>query len=161
MLTQWPPAKARHCVVLLVRLRRALAAAKKAAAKPAALPPTGKKAVPAKKAAAAAPAATPPAPGVEYELVWESKELERSDLNIPDGANTNVKGSISLDKGRLPAEVDHRHYFREEVFAGLSWQPRGKTVEEAYAKCHLVLKGISHGEFDVPISHTMGTDSKR
>lgn len=144
----------------VVPLRRALAAAKKAAAKPAALPPTGKKAVPAKKAAAAAPAATPPAPGVEYELVWESKELERSDLNIPDGANTNVKGSISLDKGRLPAEVDHRHYFREEVFAGLSWQPRGKTVEEAYAKCHLVLKGISHGEFDVPISHTMGTDSK-
>lgn len=139
-------------------LRRALAAAKKAAAKPAAPPPAAKKAASAKKAAAAAP--TAPAPGVTYELVWESKELERSDLNIPDGANTNVKGSISLDKGRLPAEVDHRHYFREEVFVGLSWQPRGKTVEEAYAKCHLVLKGISHGEFDVPISHTMGTDSK-
>jgi HKD family nuclease len=140
----------------VVPLRRALAAAKKAAAKPAAPPPAAKKAAPAKKAVAAAPVA----PGVEYELVWESKELERSDLNIPDGANTNVKGSISLDKGRLPAEVDHRHYFREEVFAALGWQPRGKTVEEAYAKCHLVLKGISHGEFDVPISHTVGTDSK-
>ena len=143
-------------------LRRALAATKKTAVKPAELSPAAKKAASAKKALAPAPTLPlpPPAPGVQYQLVWESKELERSDLNIPDGANTNVKGSISLDKGRLPAEVDHRHYFREEVFAELSWQPRGKTVEEAYAKCHLVLKGISHGEFDVPISHTMGTESK-
>lgn len=130
-------------------LRRALAAS----------PPPTTKAPPGKKTATT-PSSPSPSPGIEYELVWESKELERSDLNIPDGANTKVKGSISLDKGRLPAEVDHRHYFREEVFAGLSWQPRGKTVEEAYAKCHLVLKGISYGEFDVPISHTMGTDSK-
>ncbi|MFM7848877.1 MAG: phospholipase D family protein [Rubrivivax sp.] len=142
----------------VIPLRRALAAAK-----PAAPPPAGKTVAPAKKAATAPPAAPPlppSAPGVEYELVWESKELKRSDLNIPDGANTNVKGSISLDKGRLPAEVDHRHYFREEVFAALVWQPRGKTVEEAYAKCHLVLKGVSHGEFDIPISHTVGTDSE-
>lgn len=146
----------------VVPLRRALVAAKKAAAKPAAAPapaPAAKKKAPAKKATAA-PATVPLATGVEYELVWESKELRRSDLNIPDGANTNVKGSISLDKGLLPAEVDHRHYFREEVFAELTWQPRGKTVEEAYAKCHLVLKGISYGEFDVPISHTVGTESE-
>lgn len=147
----------------VVPLRRALAAAKKAAAKPAAQPPAAKKAAPAKKAAAA-PAATllshPPSTGVEYELVWESKGLTRRDLNIPDGKNTNSTGSISLDKGLLPAEVDHRHYFREEIFPDLSWGPSNTaTVEEAYTKFQLVLKGISYGEFDLRIAHTKGTTS--
>ena len=146
----------------VVPLRRALAAAKKAVAKPAIPPPTAKKAAPAKKAAAAAapPSSPPPAPGVEYELVWESKGLTRRDLNIPDGKNTNSTGSISLDKGLLPAEVDHRHYFREEIFPGLAWGPsNAATVEEAYTKFQLVLKGISYGEFDLRIAHTKGTTS--
>lgn len=146
----------------VVPLRRALIAAKKTAAKPGPVSaPVVKKTAGAKKVVTTASLpSTSPAIGVEYELVWESKELSRSDLNIPKGENTNVKGSISLDKGLLPAEIDHRHYFREEVFAALAWEPRGKTVEEAYAKCQLVLKGVSYGEFDVPISHTKGTTSK-
>jgi HKD family nuclease len=140
-------------------LRRALVAAKKAA-KPAAPAPAAKKAAHAKKAAAA-PVAPLPAPGVAYELVWESKALTRRDLNIPDGTNTNSTGSISLDKGLLPADVDHRHYFREEIFPDLSWGPSRKaTVEEAYTKFQLVLKGISYGEFDLRMAHTMGTASK-
>lgn len=143
-------------------LHRAIAAAKKAAAKPAAPPPVAKKVAAAKKAAAApvAPPSPPPVPGVEYELVWESKGLTRRDLNIPDGKNTNSTGSISLDKGLLPAEVDHRHYFREEIFPDLSWGPsNAATVEEAYTKFQLVLKGISYGEFDLRIAHTKGTTS--
>lgn len=146
----------------VVPLRRALAAAKKAAAKPAAPPPVAGKVAPAKKVAAtpAAPPSPPPAPGVEYELVWESKGLMRRDLNIPDGKNTNSTGSISLDKGLLPAKVDHRHYFREEIFPDLAWKPSNtKTVEEAYTKFQLVLKGISYGEFDLRIAHTKGTTS--
>lgn len=143
----------------VVPLRRALTAAKKAAAKPATPPPTAKKAAPAKKAAAAPPS-PPPVPGVEYELVWESKSLTRRDLNIPDGKNTNSTGSISLDKGLLPAEVDHRHYFREQIFPDLAWGPSNTaTVEEAYTKFQLVLKGISYGEFDLRIAHTKGTSS--
>jgi HKD family nuclease len=146
----------------VVPLHRSLAAAKKAAAKPAAPPPVAKKAATAKKAAAApaAPPSPPAAPGVEYELVWESKALTRRDLNIPDGKNTNSTGSISLDKGLLPAGVDHRHYFREEIFSDLSWGPsHTATVEEAYTKFQLVLKGISYGEFDLRIAHTKGTTS--
>jgi HKD family nuclease len=142
----------------VVPLRRALIAAKKAA-KPAAPAPAAKKAAHAKKAAAA-PVAPLPAPGVAYELVWESKALTRRDLNIPDGTNTNSTGSISLDKGLLPADIDHRHYFREEILPELSWRPsRTETVEEAYAKFHLVLRGISYGEFDLRIAHTKGTTS--
>lgn len=146
----------------VVPLRRALAAAKKAAAKPAAPPAAAKKGASAKKAAAApaAPPSPPPAPGVEYERVWESKGLTRRDLNIPDGNNTNSTGSISLDKGLLPPEVDHRHYFREEIFSNLAWGPSNTaTVEEAYTKFQLVLKGISYGEFDLRIAHTKGTTS--
>lgn len=56
--------------------------------------------------------------------------------------------------------VDHRHYFREEIFPDLSWGPSNtKTVEEAYTKFQLVLKGISYGEFDLRIAHTKGTTS--
>ena len=129
-------------------------AAQKAAAKPAAPPPAAKKVAPAKKAAAAAPVA-PPAPGVAYERVWESTELKKRDLNIPDGKNTKPTGSINLDKGRLPDGVDFQRYFRNVVFSGLAWTPTGKaTVDEAFAKFQLVLKGISYGEFDLRIGHT-------
>jgi hypothetical protein len=120
------------------------------------------------KSAAAAPVAPlavglpiPTAAGVQFELVWESKSLTRRDLNVPDGANTNKTGSISLDKGLLPLDVDHRHYFRETIFNQLNWCATNKaTTEEAYAKFHLVIKGISFGEFDLRIGHTIGMDSK-
>jgi len=135
-------------------LRRALKKAK-AAAKP-------KVAKPAKAVAGTAPAPKPipKAAGVQFELVWESKPLSLRDLNIPDGSNTNKSGSMSLDKGLLPADVDHRHYFREDIFNQLSWSvTNAKTTEEAHAKFHLVIKGISYGDFDLRIGHTMGTAS--
>lgn len=121
-------------------LKKALAAAKKAVPKPA---PKGKAAAP-----------SPAVVGVEFELVWESKALTRRDLQIPTAASTHKTGSINLDQGLLPKEVDFQTYFYDDVFAALSWHPRSPTVDEAFARCALVLKGISHGEFDVPISHT-------
>lgn len=136
-------------------LRRALKKAK-AAAKP--------KATKAAKAVANAvqvPKLIPKAAGVQFELVWESKPLASRDLNIPDGSKTNKTGSMSLDKGLLPPDVDHRHYFREEIFNQLSWSVTNtKTTEEAHAKFHLIIKGLSYGEFDLRIGHTIGTDSK-
>jgi HKD family nuclease len=139
-------------------LRRSIVAAKKVAAKNA-TPLAAKKAA---KTSSKAPTVLPsPAPGVEYELVWESKALIRRDLNIPDGKNTNSTGSISLDKGLLSPEIDHRHYFREDIFPSLLWGPSNTTtVEEAYTKFQLVLKGISYGEFDLRIAHTKGITSK-
>ncbi|WP_181902749.1 phospholipase D-like domain-containing protein [Lysobacter soli] len=145
-------------------------AASQVAAAAASAPTTAATTATAAPAPAAAAAATvapvaaptpPPASGVEYELVWESKPLTRRDLNIPDGKNTNQTGSVNLDKGLLPDDVDQRHYFREEIFPTLTWGPsRTATVEEAYAKFQLVVKGISYGEFDLRVAHTMGTTSK-
>lgn len=137
-------------------IRRALAKAKAAAKiKPPAKKPSG-----AKKGAAAEPQKVAAAVGVEFELVWESKPLTRRDLTIPDEKVTNPTGSINLDKGLLPGEVDHRHYFREDIFPDLNWAARSATVEEAFAKFQLVLKGISYGEYDLAIRHTTGTTSK-
>ncbi len=97
--------------------------------------------------------------GVEFELVWESKPLTRRDLNIPDENNTNKTGSMNLDKGLLPRDVDHRHYFRNDIFSALTWKSRSKTVDEASARLRLIVKGISHGEFDASIRHTNSTTS--
>lgn len=100
--------------------------------------------------------------GVGFELVWKSKPLTRRDLTIPTAAGTHATGSVNLDKGLLPGEVDHRHYFRENVFSGLDWAPTNASgnVDEAFAKFQLVIKGISYGEFDLRIGHTTSTTSK-
>lgn len=132
-------------------LRRVLAKAKAAPKKP--KPPKA----PAGMAASKPVAATV---GVEFELVWESKPLTRRDLTIPDAAGTHATGSVNLDKGLLPEDVDHRHYFRDDVFPHLVWATRSKTVDEAFAKFQLVMKGISQGEFDLAIRHTTSTTSK-
>ena len=95
--------------------------------------------------------------GVDFELVWESKPLRRRDLNIPDESNTHPTGSMSLDKGLLSEEVDHRHYFRDDVFSSLTWASRSATVDEAFAKFQLILKGINYGEFDLAVRHTNST----
>jgi HKD family nuclease len=113
-------------------------------------------------AAPVVPAASagPVAPPAIRELVWQSKPLTRRDLNIPDGDNTNKTGSINLDKGLLADDVDHRHYFRDDVFDALTWHARSTTVDEAQAMFQLVLKGVSYGEFDLAIRHSTSTTSK-
>jgi hypothetical protein len=99
--------------------------------------------------------------GIEFELVWQSKALTRRDLTIPTAAGTHATGSINLDKGLLEEAVDQRHYFRDEVFENLAWTPtRRGSVEEAYAKFQLVLKGVSYGEFDLRIGHSTDTTSR-
>ena len=139
-------------------IRIPISAAKKAVAKTirAKKVPAGKAAV-GKNTVVTAPEAT----GVEFERVWESKELTRRDLDVPlPGKNTNRTGSINLDKGLLDEAIDHRHYFRDDVFDSLNWLPgKHAKVEEAYAKVLLVIKGISYGEFNLRIAHSTNTAS--
>lgn len=138
----------------VIPLRRALAKANAAAKKP-----KNQKAAPVAKAGAPPPKPVPATVGVEFELVWESKPLTRRDLTIPTADGTNQTGSVNLDKGLLPEAVDHRSYFRTDVFPALTWAQRSATVDEAFAKFQLVLKGISYGEFDLAIRHTTSTTS--
>ena len=95
------------------------------------------------------------------ELLWQSKALTERDLGIPSGRNTHAAGSINLDKGLLEKGIDHRHYFREEVFATLSWKLSSRpTVEEAQAKFRLIVKGVDRGEFSLRIGHTTNRTSR-
>lgn len=113
--------------------------------------------------AATTHAKTPPiaSAGAELMLVWQSKPLVERDLSIPSGANTHATGSINLDKGLLEASIDHRHYFRDEVFSTLNWKTsKAPAVDEAFANFGLIVKGIEHGEFKLRIGHTTSTTSQ-
>jgi hypothetical protein len=93
-------------------------------------------------------------------VVWRSKALTKRDLGVPSGKKTNPTGSINLDKGLLDAAIDHRHYFRDEVFPALDWKPRNPTVDEANATFGLIVKGVVRGEFQLRIAHTNSTTSQ-
>lgn len=88
--------------------------------------------------------------------VWQSKPLTERDLNIPSGEQTHSTGSINLDKGMLDEHIDHRHYFRDEVFNNLDWAPRSGSgqVEEAEAKFQLIIKNQNLGEFSLNIRNS-------
>lgn len=93
-------------------------------------------------------------------LLWQSKPLTRRDLTLPSGAATNQTGSVNLDKGLLAEHIDHRHYFRDEVFEYLRWETRSLTVDESFGKFELRIDGVSLGVFDLPIRHSTSTTSK-
>lgn len=95
-----------------------------------------------------------------FVKVWSSKALTERDLGVPSAPGTHPTGSINLDKGRLPDSVDHRHYFRSEVFRELEWKPRGPTVDEAHASFRLIVRGVDRGTFRLPIRHTTSTTSR-
>jgi len=97
---------------------------------------------------------------VAWEQVWASKPLTDRDLQIPQGRNTNRTGSINLDKGLLPDGIDFRHYFRDELFSGLTWVPTRATVDVAEADFQLVIKGINYGQARLRIAHTTSATSK-
>jgi HKD family nuclease len=96
----------------------------------------------------------------KLELVWQSKELTERDLNISSATNTHATGSINLDKGLLAEDIDHRHYFRDDVFPDLTWTEKSDTVEEAEADFGLVIKDVDYGVFRLPIRHTTDTESR-
>lgn len=102
-----------------------------------------------------------PQVSTNLELVWQSKSLTERDLNIPKERGTHATGSINLDKGLLGNNIDHRHYFRDAVFAHLQWNPRQSgNVEETEARFQLVIKGIYYGEFPLQIRHSTDTNSE-
>jgi len=68
-----------------------------------------------------------------------------------------------LKKG-LFDEIDQRHYFREVVFPNLTWvrdaSPRTAHMERTQAEFELRIKGISHGVYNLQLSHNTRTDTR-
>ncbi len=98
----------------------------------------------------------------ELELLWISKPLTKRDLNVPTGGSTNVTGSMLFTKGILQ-DIDHRHYFRDIVFADLAWtfdlRPNSTHIERATAFFRFMIEGEDCGEFELTLSHNTKTDS--
>lgn len=131
------------------------------------IPPKVKKASKPKTAATPAAGAAAPVPApktsssVALELVWQSKPLVGRDLSSPNKgeaksakSKTNATGSINLDKGLLSGEIDHRSYFRDEVFPALTWTPKSKTVDETFGNFQLVIKNLDYGVHTLRVAHT-------
>lgn len=93
-----------------------------------------------------------------WQLVWRSKDLVRRDLTIPTGKNTNPTGSMLMKKGDWD-DIDQRHYFRDEVFAGLPWASTGGYSEGVSATFEIVVRGIAEGSFNLHIHHNTNTES--
>jgi len=117
-------------------------------------PPTGRGIV------VVVPPALPPGPAVSH-LVWQSNALTERDLNVPSGGNTHKTGSMGFKKGAW-IMGDHRHYFRDEVFSGLTWTPKtpGSKTEKAKARFELIIKSINYGIFELDLSHNTDTTSR-
>jgi len=105
--------------------------------------------------------AVPVLPSYSNKLLWESKPLTKRDLGIPTGANTNPTGSMLLKKG-LISDIDHRHFFRDQVFFNLQWtsDPFPKQHKErAIGQFELLINGVNHGVHDLQISHDTRTST--
>jgi HKD family nuclease len=102
----------------------------------------------------------PPEPGPDFALIWESRGLTERDLNIPKGAGTHATGSMLWKKGAAE-DIDQRHFFRDEAFAGLDWKsdPAKPHLERCTADFYIVVKGINCGKFSLKLSHNMRTDT--
>ena len=94
-------------------------------------------------------------------LVWQSGPLTRRALTIPERATTNPTGSMLFTKGAMD-DIDQRHYFRDDVFGGLNWQPDPRVAhyERTTARFEIIVAGVSYGVFDLRISHNMNVESR-
>ena len=105
--------------------------------------------------------AAPPA-NERRTLVWQSNPLTRRDLNIPVAQGTNPTGSMLFGRGGWEA-IDHRHYFRDTVFANLNWQldrrPSVIHMERTQTRFQLVIRGVDYGVYTLALSHNTLTDT--
>ena len=96
-------------------------------------------------------------------LLWRSGRLNRRDLNIPTGTNTNRTGSMLFKRGDPSQNIDQRVYFRQEVFANQNWEfdrnPRYNYMERCFCNFRFVIKGIDYGVYTLKLSHNTRTDT--
>ncbi|KAF2518254.1 hypothetical protein E0W68_09525 [Flavobacterium salilacus subsp. salilacus] len=96
--------------------------------------------------------------------VWKTKPLTERDLNIPTGSNTNPTGSMGFSKGAL-INIDHRHYFRDEVFENLEWslstRKKSEHIELSTANFQIIIDGQNKGIYELKLSHNPRTDTKQ
>lgn len=126
--------------------------------KAAVVPPPAAPPPPPAGGGAVVPPVPPPGPAVSH-LVWQSNGLVERDLNVPTGLSTHKTGAMGWKKGAW-TNIDHRHYFRDDVFRGLTWTPKDASHERATAKFELIIKGLNYGVFELELGHDTRTNTK-
>jgi HKD family nuclease len=116
---------------------------------------------PGKTSVTSVPIPIPSVRKTEYYLVWKSNELSKRDLNLPSGGNTNRTGSMGLKKGAME-NIDHRHFFRDEIFGDLNWTPEANRPysELAQASVQLVIKNLNYGTYELWLRHDTRTTTR-
>lgn len=89
----------------------------------------------------------------EFEQVWQSRPLKKSNIGITDNPNTNPKGEIGLGKGSWKENFDPKVYFRHSVFDALTWSINelGDEVAEGLFSIHIC--GTDYGVYRLTILH--------
>lgn len=95
-----------------------------------------------------------------FDLVWTSNPLTERSLNIPTNQSTNPTGSMLFSKGTVLG-IDHRHYFKDEVFSNVQWSidPQSPHMERADVLFQLIVRGVDYGEFNLRVSHDTRTST--
>lgn len=113
---------------------------------------------------ALAPATGPAAPGFppgNYQLMWKSGRLARSNINLFTSPTAAKKNVLSLGQGGAEVKIAFQSYFRDQVFGGLPWAPSNVAdVEEGWGTCELVVSGVAKGSFPLQIRHSLNTGLK-
>jgi HKD family nuclease len=108
-------------------------------------------------------AQTPVIMSTEWTLVWISAPLTARDLNIPRGATTHATGSMGMKKGEMDG-IDHKRYFRQDVFNELTWVSSPTTSnphrEIANAEIYLTIKGINYPKHYLELTHDPRTNTR-
>ena len=89
-------------------------------------------------------------------LVWRKPDLRGTDAQQPPSANTNPTGNLRLAQARfvgVSGLIDHRTYFRRDLFGHLPWSTAGGDMEETPATFRIIDRGRLLGDFDLRISH--------
>lgn len=103
-----------------------------------------------------APSSTP----IFGQLVWLKPSLPETDLQLNSG---HAPGVLRLTQAKYKvggSVIDQTTYFRNQVFAGLTWTNNPVTQkDEAVAPVSLFIAGVYVGDFDMPVSHKLAWEA--
>lgn len=99
-----------------------------------------------------APAGSAPLPTNDVQRRWV-KKLKPSDAQRPPQPDSKRTGALRLSRETAP--IDHKRYFREDLFGGLPWAPvEGREeVQEVFVSFRTWIDGQDMGLQELRLSH--------
>lgn len=89
----------------------------------------------------------------EYEHVWQSNPLAKSNIGISDSPNTHPKNEMGFGRGKWTRSFDPKVYFKEDVFGNLQWTRNQLGDYTANAEFSFIICGIDYGKYTLSLLH--------